>query len=355
MDVPLHPDHLPPPYDPKQWELRWHPLRAEWVVVAAHRDARPWQGESVAADERTERYDAGCYLCPGNVRANGERNPDYTGTFVFDNDFPPAGAGSVEPTSVHGIYRARPAYGRCRVVCFHPRHDLSLSRMELSDVERVVETWQREYRMLGADPGINHVLTFENRGEIVGTSNQHPHGQIYGTSFVFSLIEREVELGRQHMARTGETLYASVIRQELDDELRVIEATEGAIAFVPYFARYAYEVHVAPRQPRASVADLTDDEVADFAGVLSRVQRRYDNLWEMPFPYVMAFHQAPTNGEDHSAFHFHVEFLPPLRNPGTRKYLAGPEIGGGNMLIDVTPEVKAAELRACSTVHYTRR
>ena len=343
---------LPSPYDPKQWELRWHPLRGEWVLIAAHRDARPWLGESVSASTDAVTYDPACYLCPGNVRARGDRNPEYTGTYVFDNDFSPAGADPEGPTSSHGFYRAAPAAGRCRVVCFHPRHDLSLSRMTVDGIEKVVETWQNEYRMLGGDPDINHVLIFENRGEVVGVSNPHPHCQIYGTSFVFSLIEKEVALGREHLKNEGCTLYHSVLEQELSDGLRVIARNETMVAFVPYFARYAYEVHLAPLESRPSIADLTLTESADFASLLKEVLCRYDNLFQMPFPYVMAFHQAPTDGEEHPEFHFHVEFHPPLRNPATLKYLAGPEIGGGNMLMDVTPEVKAQELQAVSSAHY---
>ena len=343
---------LPPPYDPKQWELRWHPLRAEWVVIAAHRDARPWLGQSVSNGTEAVRYDPTCYLCPGNERARGARNPDYTGTFVFDNDFSPTGADPDGPTSSHGFYHAAPAAGRCRVVCFHPRHDLSLSRMAVADIGNVVATWQDEYRTLGADPVINHVLIFENRGAVVGVSNPHPHCQIYGTSFVFSLIEKECALAARHVEETGKALYGSVLEQEVEDGLRIVARNETMVAFVPYFARYAYEIHLAPIRTVASISDLTDRESADFAALLKEVLCRYDNLFRMQFPYVMAFHQAPTDGREHPGFHFHVEFHPPLRNPATLKYLAGPEIGGGNMLMDVTPEVKARELQATSPTHY---
>jgi UDPglucose--hexose-1-phosphate uridylyltransferase len=346
------PVHLPPPYDPKQWELRWHPLRAEWVLIAAHRDSRPWLGKSVEEPTTGPRYDPECYLCPGNERARGDVNPDYTGTFAFDNDFPPAGPDSSPDTSAHGIYKAKPAYGRCRVICFHPRHDLALARMSVDDIRQVVTAWQDEYRMLGSDPGINHVLTFENRGEIVGVSNPHPHCQLYGTNFVFSLIEKEVELSREYVKDHGVPVYRGVLDQEISDDLRIVARNETMVAFVPYFARYAYEMHLAPLESRASIADLTDREADDFAAILKEALCRYDNLFHMEFPYVMAFHQAPTDGEDHSEFHFHVEFHPPLRNPVTSKHLAGPEIGGGNMLSDVSPEIKAAELKASSGVHY---
>ena len=195
---------LPPPYDPKQWELRWHPLRAEWVVIAAHRDSRPWQGESVATDTGALEYDESCYPLPGERPRQWGQEPGLRRhvSSSTTTSRPPAKA-RFWPTSSHGFYHARPAYGRCRVVCFHPRHDLALSRMEPGDVERVVRTWQDEYRMLGADPGIKHVLMFENRGEIVGVSNQHPHGQIYGTSFVFSAHREGGRAGPRAHDRDG--------------------------------------------------------------------------------------------------------------------------------------------------------
>jgi UDPglucose--hexose-1-phosphate uridylyltransferase len=339
-------------YDPRQWEKRWHPLRAEWVVVAGHRDTRPWRGGNVPEPPKEPPYDPTCYLCPGNERAGSDRNPDYTETYAFDNDFPPVGPGSSDLTSSHGIYRAESARGRCRVVCFHPRHDLTLARMSVNDIRSVVTRWQSEYRELSADPGINHVLIFENKGRVVGVSNPHPHCQIYGTDFIFRLIETEVRTSRDYLNEFGTTLYRAVIEQELSDELRIVTRNESMVAFVPYFARYPYEIHIGPIEPRQSVADLTDAESVDFADLLKRVLCRYDNLFKTSFPYVMTFHQAPTDGLDYPEFHFHVEFYPPLRNPVMQKYLAGPEIGGGNMLSDVPAEAKAKELRELDDVHY---
>lgn len=344
-------DHAPH-YSPQQWEKRWHPLRGEWVLLAGHRDNRPWLGGSVPAHEEAPPYDPSCYLCPGNERARGERNPDYPGVFAFDNDFPPASPHAPNETSAHGIYRAERAGGRCRVVCFHPRHDLTLARMSLSDIEEVVACWQREYRELGDREDVNHVLIFENKGSIVGVSNPHPHCQIYGTDFVFQLIETEVRLGREYYAENRRTLYGAIIDQERADDLRIVTQNDTMVAFMPYFARYAYEVHIAPFTSHRSVADLTDAESADFAAILKTVLVKYDNLFNMPFPYVMTFHQAPTDGQDHTEFHFHVEIYPPLRNPVTQKFLAGPEIGGGNMLADTAPEQKVKELRAAAPVHY---
>jgi UDPglucose--hexose-1-phosphate uridylyltransferase len=337
------------------WEERWHPLREEWVVVAAHRQNRPWSGETVAAatEPRTPPYVPDCYLCPGNARVSGARNPDYEGVFVFDNDHPCVGADAPERLEpAPAPYRSRPARGVARVVCYTPRHDLSLAELQPREVENLVAVWQSQYVELGARPEVKHVLTFENKGEVVGVSNPHPHGQIYATNFVFKTIETEARAGRRYFDETGRVLLRDIIVAEQSDGRRIVCENETAIAFVPYFARYAYEVFVAPKATRASVADLTDAEARDFASVLREVTIRFDNLWRMPFPYVMPLHQAPTDGGDYRSFHFHVEFHPPLRKPNLLKYLAGPEIGGGNFLSDTAPEEKAAELRAQPVVHY---
>ncbi len=215
-----------------------------------------------------------------------------------------------------------------------------------------MRVWQEQYRELGGRDDINHVLIFENKGEAVGVSNPHPHCQIYATNFVFKTIENEARASERHLRETGRVLFQDVLDAERLDGRRIICENETAIAFVPYFARYAYEVYVAPKATRASVADLADDERRDLAAMLRQVVIRYDNLWRMAFPYVMALHQAPTDGGDYDGFHFHVELHPPLRQPNLLKYLAGPEIGGGNFLSDTVAEEKAAELCAASNVHY---
>jgi len=338
------------------WEQRWHPLRAEWVIIAAHRQDRPWIGQTVGdRAESLPRYDPQCYLCPGNSRVGGRRNPAYETTFVFDNDLPCVGLDA--PTDLDppvGIYQNRPATGIARVVCYSPRHDLTLAQMPAQDIEGVLRVWQRQYVDLGRRDEIAHVLIFENKGEVVGVSNPHPHGQIYATNFVFKTIETEADVCRQHLRQTGRPLFADILAAERQDGRRILLENDSAIAFVPYFARYAYEVYVAPKVTHPSVAALSDKELADLATALKHVLIKFDNLWQMPFPYVMPLHQAPTDGGDYAGFHFHIEFHPPLRKPNLLKYLAGPEIGGGNFLSDTSPEQKAAELRALPDVHYTQ-
>ncbi|HXI62249.1 MAG TPA: galactose-1-phosphate uridylyltransferase, partial [Pyrinomonadaceae bacterium] len=259
------------------------------------------------------------------------------------------------PVIESGVYRNRPAQGIARVVCYSPRHDLSLAQLKICETERLIAAWQREYVDLGGRPEIDHVLIFENKGEVVGVSNPHPHCQIYATNFVFKTIETEVQASRRYLAETGRALFSDIIAAEQRDAKRILSENDTAIAFLPYFARYAYEVFVAPKQTHQSIASLSDAEVRDLAEVLKDTVVRFDNLWEMPFPYVMPLHQAPTDGGDYRAFHFHIEFHPPLRRPNLLKYLAGPEIGGGNFLSDTSPEEKAAELRALPNVHYTER
>jgi UDPglucose--hexose-1-phosphate uridylyltransferase len=250
---------------------------------------------------------------------------------------------------------SRRAQGVARVVCFSPMHDTTLAAMPVEAVREVAEIWQRQTSDLSQRPEVKHVLCFENKGEVVGVSNPHPHGQIYATNFVFNTIAVELSASIRYENETGRGLFDDIIRAEQKDGRRILYEDERVIAFVPYFARYAYEVYVAPKRRVAHVFDLTSDETMSLAMALKDVTVRFDNLWQISFPYVMPLHQAPTDGGDYRSFHFFVAFHPPLRQPGLLKYLAGPEIGGGNFLSDSSPEVKAAELRALSSVHYGTR
>jgi UDPglucose--hexose-1-phosphate uridylyltransferase len=217
----------------------------------------------------------------------------------------------------------------------------------------LLRTLAAQYRELAARKEVRHVLVFENKGEVVGVSNPHPHCQIYATNFVFRTIEIEAEASAAHFDAHGQPLFQDIVAAEEADGRRVLVRRDTALSFVPYFARYPYETFVAPRATRASLADLGPDELTDFAAVLHETVIRFDNLWRMSFPYVMVLHQAPTAGPA-PGFHFHIEIHPPLRKPGLLKYLAGPEIGGGNFLNDAAPEDKAAELRAVPGTHYLK-
>lgn len=336
------------------WEQRWHPLREEWIIVAAHRQDRPWIGETLGNnDQSLPEYVPDCYFCPGNVRVSGARNPDYAQTFVFDNDHPCVGAAAPRDLATPpGIYRNRPAAGVARVICYSPKHNVTLAELAVPEIVNLLTVWREQYRELGVQPEINHVLIFENKGEAVGVSNPHPHGQLYATNFVFKTIENEADISRRHLAATRRVLFQDILAAEIQDGRRILIENDTAIGFVPYFARYAYEVYVAPKETYPSVAELSGGELNDFAAALKHVLVKFDNLWRMPFPYVLVLHQAPTDGGDHRGFHFHIEFHPPLRKPNLLKYLAGPEIGGGSFLSDTSPEEKAAELNALPEIHY---
>jgi UDPglucose--hexose-1-phosphate uridylyltransferase len=284
---------------------------------------------------------------------SGKSNPAYNNVFVFDNDHPSVGANAptlLEPPPLP--YRNRPATGVARVICYSPRHDLTMPRLTIPEISQVVEVWQRETFDLGQRPEVCHVLCFENKGESVGVSNPHPHGQVYATNFVFKTIETELNAATRYHQENGRVLFQDIIKVEQNDGRRILYEDDLVIAFVPYFARYAYEIYIAPKRSVSHIYALTQAEVAALARALKNVTVRMDNLWQQPFPYVMSLHQAPTDGNNYPNFHFFIGFLPPLRRPNVLKYLAGPEIGGGNFLSDTLPEAKAAELRATSLVHY---
>jgi UDPglucose--hexose-1-phosphate uridylyltransferase len=322
------------------WELRWHPFRGEWVLFTAHRGARPWIGETVADDEPEVPEDNA--LGPLGRRI-ATTNPDYRGVFVFTNDLPVFSSDASEPVDGDDLYRTQRAAGTAEVVCYH--HDPTRSMADLDDdeVTAVVLMWRERTHALQALDDVAHVLIFENRGAAVGTSNPHPHCQIYAGALVYRTMEREAEIAAEHRERTGRPLLMDVIARELAGS-RIISEGEHFFACVPWFARYAYEVHVLPRRAVPSLLDLDDDECRSLALVLRDVVRRYDALWGLRMPYVLAVHQAPVG--DHPQYPFHVELHPPLRAPGLLKYLAGPEIGGGSMTNESDPDEKAAELRA---------
>jgi UDPglucose--hexose-1-phosphate uridylyltransferase len=338
------------------WEERWHPLRREWVIISDHRNDRPWQGETVPGPGALlPKHVPDCYLCPGNLRSSGARNDDYQGVFVFDNDHPCVGP--LAPRSLPdppAPFRHRPAGGCSRVVCFAPRHDLTLAELDQGEIVELLRVLQEEYRELAGRPEIEHVLVFENKGEVTGVSNPHPHCQIYATNFVFRTIEIEAEVQAEYWAQHGRPLFPEILTAEERDGRRILVRRDQAVSWIPYFARYPYETYLAPRETHSSLAGLAPGELTELAAVLKETLVRMDNLWKMPFPYVMVFHQAPTGARPSPGFHFHIQIHPPLRKPGLLKYLAGPEIGGGNFLNDTAPEAKAAELRAVPALHYKR-
>jgi UDPglucose--hexose-1-phosphate uridylyltransferase len=316
------------------WELRWHPFRGEWVLFTSHRGARPWIGEVTDDGEVPVPEDNA--LAPLGRRL-ATTNPDYRGVFTFTNDLPVFSADAPEPPAGDDLYRTRRATGTAEVVCYHHDPTLSLADLDDDEVAAVVTTWRERTAALQATEGVAHVLVFENRGAAVGTSNPHPHSQIYAGSLVYATMAREAEVAAQRP-----TVLDEVVERELAGP-RVVSEGDAFFACVPWFARYAYEVHVLPRTPVTSLVDLDDDACRSLGLVLRDVVRRYDALWGIRMPYVLAVHQAPVG--DHPHYPFHLELHPPLRAPGLLKYLAGPEVGGGSMTNESDPDEKARELR----------
>lgn len=334
---------------------RRNALTGEWVLVSPHRTKRPWLGEveHVAPATRPE-YDPNCYLCPGNERAGGVRNPRYTGTFVFDNDFPALTQGTPETViDSERLLVAHAESGICRVICFSPRHDLSLPGLAEPEIRAVIDVWVQQYQQLGARQDINHVQIFENKGAMMGASNPHPHCQIWAQQSIPLETQRECDCMRTHLARTGRTLLTDYLRLELDAGERVVCANDGFVAVVPFWAVWPFEALVISRRPLPSLAELSDAERNQLADIIKRLTTRYDNLFQISFPYSAGTHQAPTDGQPHPECHLHMHFYPPLlRSATVRKFLVGYEMLAEPQR-DITPETAAARLREMSEQHFT--
>lgn len=338
-------------------------LTGQWVLVSPHRAKRPWLGqvEKLPA-EQLPTYDPTCYLCPGNTRNTGNQNPPYEGTFVFDNDFaallpPEAGApvSGAPEEAANGLFTAEPDNGLCRVVCFSPRHDLSIAEMPQEAVEAVVRTWTEQTVELGKRDFIRYVQVFENRGAMMGASNPHPHSQIWTTGHIPN--EPAIELERQaaYQAEHGTCLLCDYIAAERKSGERVVASNEHFTAVVPFWAVWPFEVLLAGHRHAGSLADLTPGEVSGLADIMRQVTTRYDNLFEIAFPYSMGFHQAPTDGKAYPAQHLHAHYYPPLlRSATVRKFMVGFELLGMPQR-DITPETAAVRLREQSSVHYKHR
>jgi UDPglucose--hexose-1-phosphate uridylyltransferase len=335
-----------------KWERRWHPLREEWIVYSAHRNSRPWQGAPPITNKESVEYDATCYLCPGNARVHGSANPIYTDVFIFENDHPVVSMNAPVSNFQNSIYRKESAKGVAKVICYDPRHNITLSQMQLPKVVNVFGSFQKEMIAFKENPAIKSVLIFENKGEAVGVSNPHPHCQIYATDFYFSIVQRQIEIATEHQKKYRNNIYEEIIALEKLEGIRVLAENETAIAFIPFFARYAYEVMIFPKGNHETLLTLSSKELSDLSSVFHQVVRRMDMNFNMDFPYVMSVMQAPVDGGSYSDFRMHLWLQPPYRQPGLKKYLAGPEIGAGNFMADTMPEEKAAELMKINLSEY---
>ncbi len=341
---------------PESPHRRYNPLRGEWVLVSPHRTKRPWQGQmEKSALEKRPSYDPKCYLCPGNERAGGAKNPPYTDTFVFTNDFA-ALLPDVPPTepAESPIFRQQSVRGTCRVICFSPRHDLTLARMPVAGIRRVVDVWAAQIEELGAE--YRWVQLFENRGEVMGSSNPHPHGQVWALDILPNEPAAEDARQREYFRAHGSPLLMDYAAQELSLGERVVVQNEHWLAVVPFWAVWPFETLLLPRRHALRLPDLTDAERDALADALKRLLTRYDNLFETSFPYSMGWHGAPTGAaaaQDNRHWQLHTHFYPPLlRSATVKKFMVGFEMLGEPQR-DITAEQAAQRLQSLPNGHYS--
>ena len=330
-------------------------LTGEWILVSPHRMKRPWQGkvEELSKDDRAS-YDPECYLCPGNKRADGATNPNYEEPFSFVNDFSALLADT--PSGNYNeqyLLSAKSESGICKVICFSPRHDLTLPQMNTDAIEKVIDLWQKEFALLAADPSIKYIQIFENKGEVMGCSNPHPHGQIWASSSVPLEPAKETIQQTNYYQQHGFSLLSAYANIELQNQERIIWVNEDFVALVPFWAVWPYETMIISKRHFQNISQMTDKEKKSLAAILKVLTVKYDNLFNTLFPYSAGMHQAPVNDGDHEAWHWHMHFYPPLlRSATVKKFMVGYEMLA-NPQRDITPEQAAQNLRSLSISHYS--
>jgi UDPglucose--hexose-1-phosphate uridylyltransferase len=335
---------------------RYNPLTDEWILVSPHRTNRPWQGQvETIPDENLPEYDPNCYLCPGNSRAGGIANPPYTQTYVFENDFAalmPVLPNEAHSSDEHPLFASQAERGICRVICFSPRHDLTLALLSPAELRVVVDLWGDQTRELTQHEWLHYVQIFENRGEMMGASNPHPHGQLWATERIPMLIQREDAAQLKHYQLYETTLLSDVAKEERKRGVRVVWQDEHWVIVVPFWAVWPFETLLIPRRPVKFIHDLTDAEADSLAEALSALTIRYDNLFKTRFPYSMGIHQAPVNTPHIDHWHLHLHFFPPLlRSATVRKFMVGYELLASPQR-DITAEQAAERLREVSGTRY---
>lgn len=324
------------------------------MQVSPHRSKRPWQGQvEKTGEDHRPAFDATCYLCPGNVRANGEVNPTYTATYSFTNDFAALVSDVPRGEFQDGdLLLARSEAGICRVICFSPRHDLTIAEMDTDGIRRVVDLWVDEYTQLGRQENIRYIQIFENKGTVMGCSNPHPHGQIWAQESIPVEPGKKQHYQEAYYQRKGATLLSDYWQLEVKRAERIIFENEHFVALVPFWAVWPFETMIIPRRAMARITDMTEAERQAFADAYRRLATRYDNLFEVSFPYSAGIHQAPSDGMPHAAWHWHMVFYPPLlRSATVKKFMVGYEMLA-NPQRDITPEFSAARLRDLPETHY---
>lgn len=333
---------------------RYNPLTGQWILVSPHRTKRPWQGKVEKIDQgRRPEYDPKCYLCPGNERSGGEKNPEYKDTFVFQNDFSALVPDVPQGNYTHGeLFRAVSEKGFCKVICFSPRHDLTIPEMPVEDIRKVVDLWCNEYLQIGSLDYINYVQIFENKGDIMGCSNPHPHGQIWAQYSVPDEPAKETAMQKAYFEKNGSSLLVDYLKEELKLGERIVAENQHFVALVPFWAIWPYEAMILCKRPVQNILQLTNEERTDLADIYKQLTIQYDNLFEVSFPYSAGLHQAPTDDQDHPEWQLHMHFYPPLlRSATVKKFMVGYEMLA-NPQRDITPEQSAEKLRQLSKIHY---
>lgn len=331
---------------------RYNPLTEEWVLVSPHRAKRPWQGQQETNDEQAlPSYEPDCFLCPSNTRISGDVNPDYSGTYVFKNDFaaltesvPAAGSGD-DP-----LFKLESATGESRVICFSPDHSKTLPELDTQAIEKVIDTWVDQIQELGKT--YPWVQVFENKGATMGCSQPHPHGQVWANSFVPTLVAKKDNSQREYLALHESTMLVDYVQRELAVKDRIVVETEHWVALVPYWAAWPFETILLPKAHAPRLTDLNAEQKADLAIAIKELTTRYDNLFNCSFPYSMGWHSALEREENPKHWQVHASFYPPLlRSAAVRKFMVGYEMMAESQR-DLTPEQAAQRLRDVSTTHY---
>ncbi len=324
---------------------RYNILTGEWVLVSPHRTKRPWQGKKESTSKKEQiKHDPDCYLCATNTRINGEKNPDYANTFVFQNDFGALLADSISFNYNNGLLKAESETGICKVICFSPNHSETLPDMEISSIEKVIEVWQKEYAELGEKKDINHVQIFENKGAIMGCSNPHPHGQVWAQKSIPNEVLKKTDKQLEYFQKTQKSLLVDYIEERVEIGERIIFENDTFVSLVPFWAVWPYEVIILPKKHIQHIGLLSNKEKTDYAEQIKIVTQKYDKLFDTSFPYSAGIHQSPTDRE-YPEWHFHMSFYPPLlRSATVKKFMVGYEMFGMPQR-DITAEIAAKSLR----------
>jgi len=327
---------------------RYNILTGEWVLVSPHRAKRPWQGQNEAVNnEKRPSYDESCYLCPGNTRINGEVNPKYTDVFVFTNDFAALQNDSPTFNVNDGLLKAQSETGICKVICFSPDHSKSLADMSASEIQKVVFTWQKEFKELSENPKINYVQIFENKGAVMGCSNPHPHGQIWSQSSLPNEVLKKNTQQLDYYNKNKSSLLGDYLTQELDKNERIIFENDGFVVLVPFWAVWPFEAMIVPKKQQVNILEMTEDETLQYGEAIAVLTKAYDQIFNTSFPYSSGIHQAPTDGNANKHWHWHMSFYPPLlRSASVKKFMVGYEMFGTPQR-DITPEQAVKMIKDC--------